>query len=140
VSAPRVAVDGLVRYRGKLVAVLRRNPPFQGVPALPGGFVELGETCAAAVVREVREETGLRTHVAKIVGVYSDPDRDPRGHVVSIAFALRVVGGRLRGGSDAAAILLLETGRVPRLAFDHTRIVRDFLTASKRSSTGRRSP
>ena len=120
--------------------MLRRSPPFQGMPALPGGFVELGETCAAAVVREVREETGLWTRVAEIVGVYSDPDRDPRGHVVSVAFALRVVGGRLREGSDASGIVLLDRGRLPRLAFDHNRIVRDFLTASKRSSTGRRSP
>src|SRR6266508_6846582 len=72
---PSVAVDGVVLLEGRLVAVRRRNDPFRGLPALPGGFVELGETCEQAVVREVREETGLRTRVARLVGVFSDPKR-----------------------------------------------------------------
>lgn len=119
-----VAVDGLVLHDGKLVAVRRSNVPFRGMPALPGGFVDLGETTQSAVIREVREETGLETKVARLVGVFSDPKRDPRGHVVSIAYALEEVGGHLAAGSDAADILLLNLGDLPRMAFDHNEIVR----------------
>jgi len=85
---PSVAVDGIVLQGGKLIAVRRKNEPYQGMPALPGGFVELGETTIEAVVREVREETGLETRVQRLVGVFSDPRRDPRGHVISIVYEL----------------------------------------------------
>src|SRR5438128_9674128 len=100
---PSVAVDGIVLHGGKLVAVRRKNEPYQGMPALPGGFVELGETTVEAVVREVREETGLETSVKRLVGVFSDPRRDPRGHVISIVYEVDAVRGRLKAGSDAAA-------------------------------------
>ncbi len=123
---PWVTVDGLILRDGKLVAVIRRNPPFQGMPALPGGFVELGETTEAAVVREVREETGLETRVARLVGVYSDPARDPRGHTVTAAYALERVGGELAAGSDAKGIVLLDPERLPSMAFDHAKIVADW--------------
>ncbi|TLZ40551.1 MAG: NUDIX hydrolase [Methanobacteriota archaeon] len=121
---PRVAVDGLVLVDRKLVAVLRGNEPFRGMPALPGGFVELGERTVDAVVREVREETGLETKVVRLVGVFSGPERDPRGHVISIAYALEPVGGHLRAGSDAAKIVQVDPASPPPMAFDHTEIVR----------------
>jgi len=126
---PRVAVDGLLRLEGDLVAVLRRNDPFRGLPALPGGFVELGESTEEAVVREVREETGLETRVVRFVGVYSDPARDPRGHVVSVVYELERTGGELRAGSDAAGVVRLNLADVPRLAFDHSRIVAEWIRA-----------
>src|SRR5437660_11423211 len=103
-SHPAVTVDGLVLVDRKLVVIRRGNEPFRGMPALPGGFVELGETTLEAVVREVREETGLETKVLRLVGVFSDPGRDPRGHTVTIGYALGARGGRPRRGSDAAAI------------------------------------
>jgi len=121
---PAVTVDGLVLVDAKLVTVRRRNDPFRGMPALPGGFVELGETTLEAVVREVREETGLETRMVRLVGVFSDPDRDPRGHTVSIAYALEAIGGRLKAGSDAAAIILVDPDEPPKMAFDHNAIVR----------------
>jgi 8-oxo-dGTP diphosphatase len=121
---PRVAVDGLVLVDRKLVAVLRGNEPFRGMPALPGGFVELGERTVDAVVREVREETGLETKVVRLVGVFSSPERDPRGHVISIAYALEPVGGHLQAGSDAAKIVPVDPASPPPMAFDHTEIVR----------------
>ena len=123
---PFVTVDGLVVVEDKLVAVVRRNPPFQGMFALPGGFVELGETTEEAVVREVREETGLETRVLRLVGVYSDPARDPRGHTVGIAYALERTGGVLRAGDDAKDTALLDPERLPPMAFDHARIIADW--------------
>lgn len=123
---PWVTVDGLLLYEGKLVAVIRANPPFQGMPALPGGFVELGETTETAAVREVQEETGLETRILRLVGVYSDPSRDPRGHTVTVAYAMEAIGGRLRAASDAKAIALLDPDELPAMAFDHARIVADW--------------
>src|SRR5881409_3027445 len=126
---PSVAVDGIVLHGGKLVAVRRKNEPYRGLPALPGGFIELGETTVAAVVREVREETGLETDVDRLVGVFSDPRRDPRGHTISIAYALNAIGGKLQAGSDAAAIVLIDPDDPPRMAFDHNEILRVWLRA-----------
>src|SRR5256885_10503821 len=84
-SHPAVTVDGLVLVDGKLVAIRRGNDPFRGMPALPGGFVELGETTVEAVVPEVREETGLQTPGLRFVGVFSEPRRDPPGPTRTIA-------------------------------------------------------
>jgi len=122
-TRPRVAVDGIVLFEGKIVAIRRRNEPFRGMPALPGGFVELGETTEIAVVREVREETGLETRVVRLVGVFSNPERDPRGHVVAVVYDLALVGGAPAAGSDAAGVVLIDPGAVPAMAFDHAAIV-----------------
>src|SRR3989449_10226106 len=121
---PSVAVDGIVLHGGKLVAVRRKNEPYQGMPALPGGFVELGETTVEAVVREVREETGLETSVKRLVGVFSDPRRDPRGHVISIVYELDAVGGRLKAGSDPPALGHGKLSAGPGRAFEPNEIVR----------------
>ena len=80
--------------------IKRDNPPFAGSYALPGGFVEVGETVEAAASREAREETGLAIELLGLVGIYSNPARDPRGHVVSAAFLARG-RGELLAGSDA---------------------------------------
>src|SRR3989441_12014766 len=89
------------------------------MPALPGGFVELGETTVEAVVREVREETGLETRVTRLVGVFSDPKRDPRGHVISIVYELEAIGGRLKDRSDAAPNERVEMSAGPRKGVGH---------------------
>ncbi len=123
---PLLAADGVIVYQGKLVAVKRRYYPHQGQFCLPGGIVEYGETVQEAVVRESREETGLDTRPDFLVGVYSDPQRDPRGHIISLAFALEVVGGELVSGSDAAGVSLLDLDSLPEMGFDHNRIVEDF--------------
>jgi 8-oxo-dGTP diphosphatase len=122
-DSPRVTVDGIVLVDGKVVGIRRRNEPFRGLPALPGGFIELGETAQAAVVREVEEETGLRTRVVRLVGVFSDPRRDPRGHVISIVYELASLGGVLKAGTDAADVILIDPKAVPRMAFDHEAIL-----------------
>jgi len=104
--------------------VLLQKREDNGLWGLPGGSVEPGESVTEALVREVREETGLETRVKRLVGVFSDPRRDPRGHVISIVYELDVVGGRLKAGSDAAAIERVNLSAVPGMAFDHNEIVR----------------
>lgn len=126
---PRLAVDGIASLEGKLVSVRRKYPPFRGHLALPGGMVEHGETVEQAVSREVREETGLDVRAKRIVGVYSDPRRDPRGHVISVAFEVEILGGKLKSGSDAESLELIDFNKASDLAFDHSKIVEDYLSS-----------
>lgn len=119
---PLLTVDALIIYKGKIVLIMRRNPPFQGLFALPGGFVEIGETVESAAVREAKEEIGLDIGIIKLLGVYSDPSRDPRGHTVSICYLARG-SGKLKAGSDAKDIGLFNMNEIPRLAFDHNKII-----------------
>jgi len=125
-SSPRLTVDALARdAAGRVLLVRRGRPPFEGKWALPGGFVETGETTEEACARETLEETGLAVEVGGIAGVYSRPDRDPRGHTVSIVYFCRPVGGDLRGGDDAAEARWFGPAEISRLsfAFDHAEIV-----------------
>lgn len=124
---PTIATDGIVVIDGKILLVRREKEPFKGKFALPGGIVEYGETVEHCVVRELLEETGLKTRILEILGVYSDPSRDPRGHFISIVFHLQKVGGELKSGDDASAVALLPINNLPELAFDHQKIVDDFL-------------
>ena len=122
-GTPVLAVDAVIVLENRAVVFVRRqNPPFQGCWALPGGLCEVGETVEHAVRREVDEETGLRVEIDRLVGVFSDPHRDPRGHTVSIAFLTHVVGGQLRACSDAAQVQVFSEPP-ERLAFDHRRIL-----------------
>ncbi len=126
-KSPALTVDAVIIVDRDIVLVKRQNEPFQDFWALPGGFVEYGETVEAAVQREVAEETSLDIALLSLVGVYSDPRRDPRGHVVSIAFLAAVKSGTLSGGSDADDARLWPLTALPALAFDHARIVDDAL-------------
>ena len=120
-----LTVDAIIPYQGKIIVIRRRNEPFKGYYALPGGIVEYGETVEEAVLREVKEETGLDVKIHKLVGVYSDPNRDPRGHFVSICFITLPVGGELKAGSDAKDIALFSLDNIPKLAFDHNKMIED---------------
>jgi 8-oxo-dGTP diphosphatase len=124
---PAIAVDFVVfNSEGHLLLIQRKNQPFQGKYALPGGFVEYGETTEAAARRELHEETGLKVGQLHLVGVYSSPKRDPRGHTISIAYVAVVSRARrVRGGDDAATAAFVPTWRKLKLAFDHNAIVRD---------------
>jgi ADP-ribose pyrophosphatase YjhB (NUDIX family) len=99
---PYLTVDAVIRTRNGIVLVKRRNPPLGW--ALPGGFVEVGETVEAAAVREALEETGLIIRDLWLVGVYSLPSRDPRFHTVSVVFGA-ISDGLPVGGDDAAEAL-----------------------------------
>ena len=88
-KTPLLAADAVILFQGGIVLIKRENPPYQGCFALPGGFVEIGETVESAAQREAKEETGLEIELIGLVGIYSDPKRDPRGHIVSAAFLAR---------------------------------------------------
>jgi len=121
---PLLTVDALILYDGKIVLIRRLNPPFENDFALPGGFVEVGETVEAATVREAKEETGLDISLMKLLGVYSDPARDPRGHTVTICYLAKGFG-KLKAGSDAKDIRLFGFDEIPKLAFDHNEIIKN---------------
>jgi len=113
------------------VLIKRDHPPFSGCYALPGGFVEIGETVEAACKREAKEETGLDIELVGLIGIYSDPSRDPRGHVVSAAFLARGKGD-LMAGSDAREAEVFSLKSLPDLAFDHARIISDAISLKSR--------
>jgi 8-oxo-dGTP diphosphatase len=125
-KTPMLAADALILFDEGIVLIRRENPPYQGYYALPGGFVEVGETVEEAARREAKEETGLDIILLKLVGVYSKPDRDPRGHVVSICY-LAQGRGDLLAGSDARYAEVFDPEDLPPLAFDHAQIIRDGL-------------
>ena len=124
-ETPKLMVDVVLpSEEGSVVLIRRGSDPYRGRWALPGGFVEVGETVEQAALREAAEETGLAVELAGLVGVYSDPERDPRGHNVSVAFLARVLSGELSAATDAAEVALLDPDAV-ELAFDHRRIIAD---------------
>lgn len=128
IKHPLLTVDAIVLCDDDtIVLVRRRNDPYKGSWALPGGFVEYGETVELAVLREVKEETGLDIDLKGISGVYSHPDRDPRGHTVTICYKAHKIGGKLRADSDAleAACVKVEDALTYKLAFDHVQILKD---------------
>jgi 8-oxo-dGTP diphosphatase len=113
---------------GRVLLVRRKNEPFAGRYALPGGFVDLGETVEAACCRELEEETGVAVIDSrlKLVGVYSDPDRDPRGHSVSIAFTTTLEQAVVpKAGTDAQSAAWITDWRAEILAFNHAEILAD---------------
>lgn len=131
---PVLAVDGILVEEGRILLVKRGNPPFKDEYVLPGGFVEYGELVEEAVRRELLEETGLKTHVHHLFGVYSSPDRDPRGHTVSIVHVMRRKGGKLRSGDDASDAGFFPLDKLPPLAFDHLKIVQDYVEEEAKAS------
>jgi 8-oxo-dGTP diphosphatase len=123
---PALTVDCVV-FDGadRLLLIRRAKEPFTDRYALPGGFVDVGETVEAAALRELKEETGIDGCIEGLVGVYSDPARDPRAHNVSVAFLVEAVGGVLRAGDDASAAAFVTNWRDVDYAFDHALIVAD---------------
>jgi 8-oxo-dGTP diphosphatase len=138
---PRLTVDAWIEDpRGRILLVRRGRPPFEGSWAFPGGFCEWGETTEQSCAREAREETGIEVRIGEVLGVYSDPDRDPRGHTVSVLYDARPIGGTARGGDDAAEARWFRPAELAKLelAFDHGEIAREQL-ARRGRPTGRRA-
>jgi 8-oxo-dGTP diphosphatase len=125
-KTPLLTVDAVVvDGDGRVLLIRRKNPPFQGGYALPGGFVDVGETVEDACRRELLEETGLKAGRLRLVGVYSSPDRDPRFHTASVAYLAAVRSLRAKAGDDAAAVEWVADWRRASMAFDHRRIIAD---------------
>lgn len=122
---PLPTVDAIIEYDGQIVLIQRKNPPY-GL-ALPGGFVDYGESVETAVVREAREETQLHCQIVHLLGVYSDPLRDPRHHSITTAFVLKGTG-LPKAMDDAASISLFSSDTPPQnMVFDHAKILKDYL-------------
>ena len=126
--APALAVDIIIEVGSRIVLIRRKYEPFSGCWALPGGFVECGERVEEAARREAKEETNLEVDVKELLGVYSSPERDPRGHVVSVCF-IASGEGELKGRDDAQEARLFTPAEVAelKLAFDHAEIIKDYL-------------
>jgi 8-oxo-dGTP diphosphatase len=132
-KTPFLAVDGIVNLQGEdgkfkgIVLIERKYPPV-GL-ALPGGFVEVGESLERALLREMEEETSLRVVALRQFKAYSEPSRDPRFHVVSVVFEC-VARGEPVGRDDAKRATLFSYDSIPldRLVFDHGKILRDYLS------------
>ena len=137
-QTPLVTVDVIIemidRQASPVVLVERRHEPLGW--ALPGGFVDVGETLEAAAKREVLEETGLSVRLTTLLGCYSDPARDPRGHTVSVVYVAQATG-RLVPGDDAKDVAVFDSDTLPPLAFDHPRILADY---KRYRTTGETTP
>ncbi|MFA6149370.1 MAG: NUDIX hydrolase [bacterium] len=130
---PLPTADVVIEVGDRVVLVRRKYPPPGW--AIPGGFVETGETVESAAVREALEETGLRVTLTALLGVYSDPARDARHHTISTVYVGRA-DGEPSGGDDAAEARLFGEGDLPSpIAFDHARILADYFRFKR---TGRR--
>lgn len=134
-QTPLLTVDVIIELVDRpdepIVLIERRNPPHGW--ALPGGFVDIGETIEQAAVREAAEETGLKVKLVRLLGVYSDPSRDPRGHTVSAVF-VGEAKGTPKASDDARAVQVYAADATPALAFDHGTILRDYLRSCDDSS------
>lgn len=119
-----------------VVLIERLNPPYGW--ALPGGFVDIGETCEQAAVREMKEETGLDVTLTGLLGVYSDPERDLRQHTISVVYTGKVQDiNSLKAGDDAGKVEVFPLEKWPELAFDHEKILSDFMSLITKDRTHR---
>jgi len=124
----RLTVDCIIDINSKIVLIERKNLPYGW--ALPGGFVDEGETVEDAVIREMKEETNLSLENLQQFHVYSDPLRDPRGHTVSVVFTAIGVG-EPKAQDDAKEIGLFNSDTLPEdIAFDHRKILSDYFKSS----------
>ncbi len=128
---PLPTVDIIIEIDGAVVLIERKNPPHGW--ALPGGFVDYGESFEMAALREAQEETGLEVTALRQFHTYSDPGRDLRMHTASTVFIARAQG-RPRAGDDAAEAALFRQDDLPELAFDHEQILADYFAGRFRES------
>ncbi len=123
---PVPTVDIIIEVSGGIVLILRKNPPHGW--ALPGGFVDYGESLESAAVREAKEETGLDVTLIKQLKTYSDPDRDARQHTISTVF-IATADGLPVAADDASQAAVYTRATLPPLVFDHQQILDDYFDA-----------
>jgi len=125
---PIVAVDAVIRFKKTSIVLIRRkNPPFKGEFALPGGFVDIGESVEDTCIREAYEETNIKVRIKKLIGVFSAPNRDPRGHTISVAYLCEPLTNSEKpmAKDDAQSLKIVKLTDISslKLAFDHKDII-----------------
>jgi 8-oxo-dGTP diphosphatase len=137
---PIPTVDVIIQSEFQILFVKRKKNPFKQYLALPGGFVDEGETVEVAARREVREETFLDVELTDILGVYSDPKRDPRGHIMSTVFIGKILDhnkNKAIAGDDASELEWIKEEDTDNrsFAFDHNKILSDYRKWKKTGGT-----
>jgi 8-oxo-dGTP diphosphatase len=127
VEKPTLVVNIIIEKDDKLLLVKRKKDPFKGYLSFPGGTVSLGENVEDAIRSETLEETNLKIAPTDILGVYSNPMRDPSGHKISITFVGKVVSGDAHAGGDAESLEWVPVDEQTAFAFDHQKILQDYL-------------
>lgn len=131
---PASAVDLIVERKEEILLIKRRDYPYEDCWAIPGGFLDYNkETLENAAVRELKEETSLvvKEKDLRLLGVYSEPTRDPRDHVISHVYIVDKYSGNLRAADDASDVKFFSLDSLPSLAFDHHRIIKEYLRCNK---------
>jgi 8-oxo-dGTP diphosphatase len=128
-KTPSIAADTIIEFEGGIVLVERKFEPLGW--AIPGGFVDIGESVEDAATREAKEETNLDVSDLKQFHTYSEASRDPRGHTVSIVFTAKGFG-ELKGLDDAKQAKVFNKDNLPELAFDHKKILEDYFNGKRR--------
>jgi 8-oxo-dGTP diphosphatase len=134
---PIPTVDAIIQKSSSILLVKRKKDPYKNQFALPGGFVNEGETIEEAIEREVYEETSLEVHPIDILGVYSDPTRDPRGHMMTVVFIVLMIRGTPTAGDDAKEISWIPIEKLNdfKIAFDHKLVIHDYLRWKREGGT-----
>ena len=129
---PRLTTDIFIFDDNQnFILIKRKNEPYKNHWALPGGFVDYGECVEDAAIREALEETSINVKLEHLVGVYSDPSRDPRGHTVSIVYTARGNMNEMKADDDACDVNIFTKKDLKKLnlAFDHSKIINDCLNS-----------
>ncbi len=136
---PMVTVDAVIfgeKGDGSVEVLLieRKNPPYQGAWALPGGFIEMEETLHQSIIRELKEETGIENIELKQFYTFGNPERDPRGRTITIAYLAKIKKDfiKTKAGSDAKSLKWFNINELPELAFDHNDIIQKALEVESR--------
>ena len=126
---PILAADAIVLNKKNEILLTRRNiEPFRGKWVLPGGHVKYGETVENALRREVEEETGFKVEIEKLHGVYSNPKRDPRYHIICICYICKIVSGEAKTNFEVGEIAFFPLKHLPKkMGFDHRKIIQNFI-------------
>ena len=126
---PRITVDIIIEIDNGIILIKRKNPQYGW--AIPGGFVDYGESLESAAIREAKEETGLNIENLRQFHTYSQPGRDPRGHTISTVFIAKCIGTP-KASDDAAEIGVFAKDNLPEdIAFDHRKILEDYFSNKK---------
>lgn len=135
-KSPKTTVDLIIEKDNKLLLIQRAKEPFKGCLDLIGGFVEYGETAEQAAIREAKEETGLKVKLKEILGVYSNPKRDPRFHTISITFIGESLNKKLESSYEGEVSWFdIKKIDFKKLGFDHAKILKDYLKWKKKKGT-----